>query len=156
LLNDTALQVGSALSTAPHHTTFQSSLHSPILDKTLLQKSARDFASLAVMLSLPIFNSRVARAVGYEAAPSAFSPSKYLYTVPFLPQSALLNSLPFGNELVAELQAYLESFVQLINPTDTQENQIEKNDSMLWTNLRVNAQRAAGTCLVATAPCHFA
>ena len=85
-----------------------------------------------------------ASAAGYQAAPSAFASSDYLYTAPLLPQSALLNSLPIQDELVAELQAYLESFVQLINPSDAQENQIERNDSMLWTNLRVNAQRAAG------------
>lgn len=43
-----------------------------------------------------------------KAAPSAFSPNQFLYSPPLLPQSALLNSLPFSDLLVAELQAYLE------------------------------------------------
>lgn len=90
--------------------------------------------------------SRAAQSVrGYEAAQSAFSPGKTLYVTPTLPQSALLNSLrSVQNELVAEVQNYLESFVQLINPTPAQELQLQRNDSALWTNLQINAQRAAG------------
>ena len=85
---------------------------------------------------------------GYKAAESAFAPGKKLYAPPLLPQSALLNSLPLRNDaLVAELQAYLESFVQLINPSDRQVDQIKSNTSALWYNLRINAQRAAGMFL---------
>ena len=70
---------------------------------------------------------------------------KSLYAIPTLPQSALLNSLPnVQNELISEMQAYLESFVQLINPTRRQIDQIEKKDSILWLNLQINAQRALG------------
>jgi hypothetical protein len=117
----------------------------PITSIEELRKRSNNIKSaLAVLGILSLAPSR-AKSAGYEAAPSAFSPMKYLYSVPLLPQSALLNSLPIENELVAELQAYLESFEQLINPSSTQENQIEKNDSVLWTNLRINAQRAAGS-----------
>jgi hypothetical protein len=83
-------------------------------------------------------------AIGYEAAASAFSPGQALKTVPLLPQSALLNSLPMKNELIGQLQAYFESFVQLISPLPAQQIQINNNNSVLWNNLRVNAQRAAG------------
>lgn len=38
----------------------------------------------------------------------------------------------------------MSAFVQLINPSEAQENQIMKNDSVLWNNLRINSQRAAG------------
>jgi hypothetical protein len=88
-----------------------------------------------------------AKVRGYEAAVSAFAPGTPLYAKPLLPQSALLNSLPLNSELIAELQALLESFVQLINPSEKQESQIGKNESVLWTNLRINAQRAAGMFL---------
>ena len=84
---------------------------------------------------------------GYKAAESAFAPGKKLYAPPLLPQSAILNTLPLRNVLIAELQAYLESFVQLINPSDRQVDQIKSNTSALWTNLRANAQRAAGMFL---------
>jgi len=83
-------------------------------------------------------------AIGYEAAASAFSPGQNLKTIPLLPQSALLNSLPMNDELIGQLQAYFESFVQLISPLPTQTRQISNNNSILWKNLRVNAQRAAG------------
>eukprot|EP01038_Epipyxis_sp_PR26KG_P006847 gene6847-9374_t len=85
--------------------------------------------------------------VGYEAAESAFSPMQSLYVVPILAQSALLNTIPINNDLIGELQAYLESFVQLINPSSKQIKQIESNTSVLWVNLRINAQRAAGMFL---------
>jgi hypothetical protein len=80
-------------------------------------------------------------------AESVFAPMKPLYVAPLLAQSALLNSLPIDNDLIAELQAYLESFVQLINPSIAQINQIQSNNSVLWTNLRINAQRTAGMFL---------
>ena len=83
-------------------------------------------------------------AIGYEAAESAFSPLQSLYATPYLPQSAILNRTPIENELVGQLQAFLESFVQLLNPSSTQLSQLNKNDSALWNNLRINAQRAAG------------
>ena len=86
----------------------------------------------------------VTESIGYKAAESPFAPSRSLRTPPLLPQSALLNSLPVKNKLIAELQAYLESFLLLINPNPLQEAQISRNDSALWTNLRINAQRAAG------------
>ncbi|KAJ1423913.1 hypothetical protein B484DRAFT_102556, partial [Ochromonadaceae sp. CCMP2298] len=81
-------------------------------------------------------------AVGYKAAESAFSPMQSLYAKPTLPQSALLNSLPLDSVLIGQLQAYLESFGQLLNPTPNQVRQIQRNTSALWTNLRINAQRA--------------
>lgn len=86
-------------------------------------------------------------AIGYEAAESAFSPLQSLYATPLLPQSAILNRIPINNELVGQLQAFLESYVQLINPNQKQRSQIRKNDSVLWTNLKVNAQRTAGMFL---------
>lgn len=70
-----------------------------------------------------------------------------LYATPYLPQSALLNRTPIDNELIGQLQAFLESFDQLINPTQRQLNQIRRNDSILWTNLKTNAQRATGMYL---------
>jgi cyclophilin family peptidyl-prolyl cis-trans isomerase len=113
-----------------------------------LHKSTGNILKVSSVLLLSQMSTSIAplkaNAAGYQAAPSAFASSDFLYTAPLLPQSALLNSLPIQDELVAELQAYLESFVQLINPSDAQENQIERNDSILWTNLRINAQRAAG------------
>lgn len=89
-------------------------------------------------------NIKYSGAIGYEAAESLFSPGESLKTIPLLPQSALLNTLPFKDELIGQLQAYFESFVQLISPSNPQQLQIANNDSVLWTNLRVNAQRAAG------------
>lgn len=86
-------------------------------------------------------------AVGYEAVESAFSPMQTLYAVPSLPQSALLNTLPINRDLFGQLQALLESFTQLMNPSKQQQQQINQNNSALWTNLRVNAQRAAGMFL---------
>ena len=114
----------------------------------MIQKSTENLLKVSSVLLLSQLAATMlpskANAAGYQAAPSAFASNDYLYTAPLLPQSALLNSLPIQDELVAELQAYLESFVQLINPSEAQENQIERNDSILWTNLRINAQRAAG------------
>ena len=113
-----------------------------------VQKSTDNLLKVSSILLLSQLTATIlpakVEAAGYQAAPSAFASSDYLYTAPLLPQSALLNSLPIQDELVAELQAYLESFVQLINPSEAQENQIMRNDSILWTNLRINAQRAAG------------
>jgi len=83
-------------------------------------------------------------AIGYEAALSAYSPGLSLYSTPLLPQSALLNSLPLKDTLIGQLQAYLESFIQLISPSAIQELQLSRNNSVLWTNLCINSQRAAG------------
>lgn len=83
-------------------------------------------------------------AIGYEAAESAYAPLQKLYSTPLLPQSAILNTLPLDNRLVGQLQAFLESYVQLINPTPRQLQQLATTNSALWTNLRINAQRAAG------------
>ncbi len=83
-------------------------------------------------------------AIGFDAAESAFSPLRKLYSIPLLPQSALLNSLPLDNVLVGQIQADLESFIQLINPTKQQILQLQDPQSRLWINLQNNAQRAAG------------
>jgi hypothetical protein len=86
-------------------------------------------------------------AIGYEAAESAFAPGQQQLAVPILAQSALLNTLPINNLLIGQLQGFIESFVQLLNPSDKQINQIKLNSSVLWSNLRINAQRAAGMFL---------
>lgn len=116
------------------------------LSKQLKEIISKVNAILVVSQIDRIKPSQAAQSVrGYEAAQSAFSPGKRLYVTPTLPQSALLNSLRnIQNELVAEVQNYLESFVQLISPTQAQELQLQRNDSVLWTNLRINSQRAAG------------
>lgn len=88
--------------------------------------------------------ANAADAIGYRAAISPFAPSRNLRVTPLLPQSALLNSLPVENSLIGELQAYLESFLLLVNPSKEQAAQVKKRDSVLWDNLRINAQRAAG------------
>ena len=84
--------------------------------------------------------------VGFKSPESVFSASRPLYIPPLLPQSALLNSLPgpLDAELVGQIQAYVESFQQLLHPTPRQARQIAQNSSVLWYNLRINAQRAAG------------
>ena len=105
-------------------------------------------AQVSVLSLLTVASPAAASTVeGYRAVQSPFAPARSLYSPPLLPQSALLNSLPEPNLLVGELQAYFESFIQLLNPTPEQERQIERNDSILWTNLRINAQRAAGMFL---------
>jgi hypothetical protein len=86
-------------------------------------------------------------AIGYEAAESAFAPGQQQLAVPVLAQSALLNTLPINNLLIGQLQGFIESFVQLLNPSDKQINQIKLNSSVLWSNLRINAQRATGMFL---------
>ena len=91
-----------------------------------------------------VSEASAADAIGYKAAISPFAPSRNLRVFPLLPQSALLNSLPLQNPLVGELQAYLESFLLLVNPAKEQVAQVKKRDSLLWDNLRINAQRAAG------------
>jgi hypothetical protein len=50
-----------------------------------------------------------------------------LYAKPTLPQSALLNSLPLDSALIGQLQNFLESFTQLLNPTPNQVRQIRSN-----------------------------
>ena len=144
-------QIVKSRSTVQMSTHFDQRSH-PRTDRDMsygkIQKSTESLLKVSSVLLLSQLTATMlplkADAAGYQAAPSAFASSDYLYTAPLLPQSALLNSLPIQDELVAELQAYLESFVQLINPSEAQENQIERNDSILWTNLRINAQRAAG------------
>ena len=86
---------------------------------------------------------------GFNKLESPFSPSKVLRIKPFLPQSALLNTLPLKSQLIGELQAYLESFTILINRNTLPiiSSQINNNESTLWNNLRINAQRAAGIFL---------
>ncbi len=86
---------------------------------------------------------------GFNKLESPFSPSKILKIKPFLPQSALLNTLPIKSQLIGELQAYLESFTILINRNALPiiSSQISNNESTLWNNLRINAQRAAGIFL---------
>lgn len=89
--------------------------------------------------------ARAADAKGYNAVQSPYSPLKpLLYSPPLLPQSALINSLPIDNPLIGEIQAYVESFVQLLKPSPAQALQLRQNNSVLWNNLRINAQRAAG------------
>jgi len=89
------------------------------------------------------------RTKGYRAIQSVYAPQStaVLYRPPLLAQSALLNSLPVKNELIGQVQAYLESFLQLLNPNVKQRAQIASSSSVLWTNLQINAQRAAGMFL---------
>lgn len=84
---------------------------------------------------------------GYKASISIFAPSSPLVTTPLLAQSALLNSLPIRSELIGQIQAYLESFDLLIEPTVLTKKQIKVPESSLWTTLAGNAQRAAGVFL---------
>ena len=90
-----------------------------------------------------------AEAKGYKAAQSVYAPQSrsVLYRAPLLGASALLNSLPLRNEIIGQVQAYLESFLQLVNPSKQQKAQLASNSSVLWSNLRTNAQRAAGIFL---------
>ena len=50
------------------------------------------------------------------------------------------------SQLVGQLQGYLESFIQLTNPSRSMnlKKQIQQPNSVLWNNLRINSQRAAG------------
>ena len=87
-------------------------------------------------------------AKGYRSVLSPYAPASLVYPLtPPLPQSALINSLPVPNALVGEIQANVESFVQLLSPTPEQVKQIGNPNSILWLNLRVNAQKAAGMFL---------
>lgn len=97
------------------------------------------------LLGMPLNALGAAR--GYKAAQSIYAPGSRLYRKPGLPQSALLNSLPFRNELIGDVQGNLESFTLLIKPNAQQKAQIARNTSTLWYNLKVNAQRAAGMFL---------
>ena len=98
-------------------------------------------ASTSILMPTAV---NAADAIGYKAVLSPFAPSRDLSIFPLLPQSALLNSLPLENALVGQLQAYIESFLLLLNPSPEQMAQVKKKDSSLWQNLRINAQRAAG------------
>ena len=107
-------------------------------------------AGLCVVSSLNVVTAQRAEAAevkGYKAVQSPYAPGKALYNPPLLPQSALINTLPVQNVLIGEIQAYIESFSQLLNPSLAQERQLQKNTSALWSNLRINAQRAAGMFL---------
>ena len=86
-------------------------------------------------------------AKSFKASISIFAPSLPLYTTPLLAQSALLNSLPIRSELIGQIQAYLESFDLLIEPTRLTTKQIRQPESSLWNTLAGNAQRAAGVFL---------
>ena len=97
------------------------------------------------LLGMP--SNALGAARGYKAAQSIYAPGSRLYRKPGLPQSALLNSLPFRNELIGDVQGNLESFTLLIKPNAQQKAQIARNTSTLWYNLKVNAQRAAGMFL---------
>jgi len=130
---------------------FQEDVQSPQSEyRSRLKKSLQLTLVGATTLLKPVEGSSAAVLVeegakGYRAVRSPYSPSQsLLYSPPLLPQSALINSLPVPNALVGEIQAYVESFIQLLNPTPEQIRQIDRNNSILWNNLRINAQRAAG------------
>ena len=110
-------------------------------------KSARSSSLAAAIACTSLLMPEAAKAadaIGYKAVVSPFAPSRDLSVLPLLPQSALLNSLPLENVLIGQLQAYLESFLLLLNPSKEQLAQVSRKDSILWQNLRINAQRAAG------------
>ena len=79
---------------------------------------------LGVAVLLKPGDSVVAASKGYDAPYSLFSPDSSLPLIPLLAQSALLNSIPLRSELIGQMQAYLESFVQLINPSARQNKQL--------------------------------
>lgn len=132
-----AALVQSALCSVPQ--SYRHSVHQRL--------AALAHASLVATSSVLFSSAASAKVRGYNAASSAFAPSQFTSVIPRLAQSVLLNTLPIENELVGELQAYLESFNQLIDPSNRQINQLNQPDSILWNNLRVNAQRAAGMFL---------
>ena len=148
---------GIAIRKSPHHVRLQtlSCSTEPKTERDRVRSSLWQTSKIFLAVSsTALFKPKATVAadmremVGYKAAQSAFAPDKLLYSPPLLPQSALLNSIPIPeNELVAELQAELESFVQLINPSSRQALQIKSNTSVLWNNLRTNAQRLAGMFL---------
>lgn len=114
--------------------------------KTIVQTS--DKLSTFILIASPsvVKGSELRKTIGFKASESVFSPTKALYVPPVLPQSALINSLKLNPqiELIGQLQAYLESFSQLLVPNQKQFRQIQRNNSVLWNNLKINAQRAAG------------
>lgn len=110
-----------------------------------LKKSTITIASILTAYTLklhPALSDSAAK--GYKAVQSPYAPTASLYSPPLLPQSALLNTLPVENKLIGEIQTYIESFIQLLQPTPAQVVQLAENNSILWSNLRINAQRAAG------------
>ena len=111
----------------------------------LARRLSETFIATGALLGSSL--SAQAKVRGYIAAQSAFAPRLSNSAVPRLAQSVLLNTLPIDNELVGEVQANLESFVQLIDPSNRQILQIKSDTSILWTNLKINAQRAAGMFL---------
>ena len=114
------------------------------IDELVKSRNALGKFSCLVGAAVLVAAPGASAAAGYRAAESPFAPSKQLLTPPLLPQSALLNSLPLDNELIADLQAYVESFRVLLDPVPITQAQITRTDSLLWKNLRINAQRAAG------------
>ena len=122
------------------------------LTSSIIMSTTSYFTSIQIIKSVNAIgyknnNNIKDGAVGYEAAESAFAPGQQQLAVPVLAQSALLNTLPINNLLIGQLQGFIESFVQLLNPSDKQINQIKLNSSVLWSNLRINAQRATGMFL---------
>lgn len=121
-------------------------VNAPLSPRELLTRNLASIGALtAGSILLP--SAALAKVRGYQAAQSAFAPSLCTSAVPRLAQSVLINTLPIQNELVGELQNYLESFTQLVDPSNAQISQIATTNSVLWNNLRINAQRAAGMFL---------
>lgn len=121
----------------------------PLPPKAPLARLLKDTLRVSLSTGSLLGSSMAAQAKvrGYIAAQSAFAPRLSNTAVPRLAQSVLLNTLPIENELVGEVQANLESFSQLIEPSNRQISQIKSDTSILWTNLKINAQRAAGMFL---------
>ena len=114
----------------------------------------------AAVCLLPLHNPAEARkmegsvlanklAKGFRGPQSVYSPSSSFYYPALLPQSMLLNTLPLKYDLIGQLQNLLESFLNLanINSDPLIEKQVKNRESLLWRNLRINAQRAAGMFL---------
>lgn len=117
--------------------------------RTSLLDSSRKLALLVAASTSMVLGTQPTPVIarGYKASISIFAPSSPLYVTPLLAQSALLNSLPIRSELIGQIQAYLESFDLLIEPTKLTTKQIKQPESTLWTTLAGNAQRAAGVFL---------
>jgi hypothetical protein len=94
--------------------------------RTAKQSILRDAYILSLSTAPLLLKAAEAQAKvrGYKAAQSAFAPKVITNAVPRLAQSVLLNTLPIDNELVGEVQANLESFTQLIDPSNTQIAQV--------------------------------
>ena len=133
---------GIAIRKSPHHVRLQtlSCSTEPKTERDRVRSSLWQTSKIFLAVSsTALFKPKATVAadmremVGYKAAQSAFAPDKLLYSPPLLPQSALLNSIPIPeNELVAELQAELESFVQLINPSSISQPFVQSPVWMLF------------------------